>query len=265
MADGAATSIDASNSPLIDYGRLQAHEKIVLLFSGGKDSLALIYLFREHLDRITILHLDAGDLLPEMRELVAKVEKVVPRFVRIQTDAPAWIAANGIPSDLVPMRAHPINRRPGDGVRRSIVPPFDCCLANRWEPMSRYIEESGATLSIHGQRRADPVPAAFWAAQNAFADRRWHPIEHWSDREVFAYLSEFGAPILPFYSYRTQAPECATCPAGWSEKRAAYLKNHHPDLAARYSSYLAAQAAEIWPAAELFMSERKALAPAHGK
>ena len=38
------------------------------MFSGGKDSRALIELFRPHLDGITVYHLDTGDMFPEIRE-----------------------------------------------------------------------------------------------------------------------------------------------------------------------------------------------------
>ena len=73
-----------------------------LLCSGGKDSLAVTYLLRPHWNKITFYHLDSGDLLPEIREVVDHVEKMVPRFVRIGSDSDSWMKENGYPSDLVP-------------------------------------------------------------------------------------------------------------------------------------------------------------------
>ncbi|HZQ01369.1 MAG TPA: hypothetical protein VFB13_17625 [Reyranella sp.] len=88
----------------------------------------------------------------------------------------------------------------------------------------------------------------------------WAPIEDWSDQQVFDYLREVGAPILPFYSHRPQASECATCPAGWDERRAAYLKQHHPDLAARYAGYLEAHSKAMRPTLRQFLEEAAKLA-----
>jgi hypothetical protein len=73
--------------------------------------------------------------LPEMRELVAQVERMVSHFHRIVTDAPGWIEANGLlPSRLVAIKRHPLLRREGDKGQFQI-PDYDCCLANRWRPM----------------------------------------------------------------------------------------------------------------------------------
>ena len=44
--------------------------KTALQFSGGKDSLACIHLMRSHWDTLTVYHVDTGDLLPEVREIV---------------------------------------------------------------------------------------------------------------------------------------------------------------------------------------------------
>ena len=51
---------------------------------------------------MTVYHNDTGDMFPETRAYVANVAATVPHFRKIQTDAPAWIATYGIPSDLAP-------------------------------------------------------------------------------------------------------------------------------------------------------------------
>lgn len=252
---------DPTHRPMVDFSVLDSHERIALLFSGGKDSLALVYLFREHWDRLTVVHLDHGDLLPEMRELVAQVETMVPRFHRISTNAPAWIASSGLlPSQLVPVKHHPVLRRAGDEGPFT-VPSFDCCSRNKWQPTFDFLRDRHFTLAIIGQRRTDPVPFSYW---NVGADpaglEYLHPIEHWTDDQVFAYLREVGAPILRFYSHRAQGPECATCPAGWDEGRAEYLKRHHPELAQRYARYLEMHAKAMNATARHFLAERAALA-----
>jgi len=253
-----------TSRPLPDFARLDGHSRIVLQFSGGKDSLALLYLFKPYLHRMTLLHCDAGDLLPEIRDLVAVVAAGVPSFKRVETNAPAWIAQNGLPSDLVPLRCHPIVARIRKDAGRPIVPMTDCCNANRWQPMSAALAELAPSLLIHGQRRSDQ----FGWDQDMQGDSdthaatgciRWAPLADWSDDDVMAFLREAGAPIPPWYSHRAHAPECATCPASWGEGRAAYLRKHHPDLAARYAGYLKVHAAETAPVAAQFMVEFREL------
>lgn len=253
MSDGGKPA------PPVDLSRLDGHDRIVLQFSGGKDSLALIYLFKAHLHRMTVLHCDTADQLPEVQQLVAVIERTVTNFIRVKTDAPAWIAKHGLPSDLVPIRCHPgvanIYREAG----HPIVPITDCCAANRWDPMKNALREISPSLVIHGQRRSDLMG---WdnrsqgnTAQSPGGWQEWAAIADWSDADVMAYLRSVGAPILPWYSHRPHAPECATCPAGWSEGRGAYLKEHHPDLAERYAGYLKVHAAETAPVAAQFMAE----------
>lgn len=245
-------------APPIDFGQLDGHQRVALMFSGGKDSLALVHLFKAYWERLTVVHLDAGDLLPEVRDLVAGVEAMVPTFSRITTNAPAWIEANRLlPSDLVPTERHPALRLAGDE-GPFIIPAFDCCLQNRWKPWKDFLTAKGFTLAIHGQRRSDPVPAAVWIQQEA-GPHFWGPIEAWSDADVFAYLKEIGAPVMPFYAHRSHAPECATCPASWSEGRAQYLKQHHPDLAARYGRHLAAHAEAMRSTIRSFVAESEML------
>lgn len=252
-----------ASRPTIDFSRLDGHERIVLQFSGGKDSLALLCLFKAHLGRMTVLHCDTRDQLPEMQRLVDVVEANVPAFQRVKSDAPAWIAKHGLPSDLVPIRCHPIVAFIHREAGHPIVPMTDCCNANRWQPMNAALAELRPSLVIHGQRRTDFMG---WdkTMQGDTADtpggwKSWAAISEWSDDDVMAYLREVGAPILPWYSHRPHAPECATCPASWSEGRGAYLRKHHPDLADRYAGYLKIHATETKPVVDQFLSEWQSL------
>ena len=254
---------EANDRPAVDLSRLDGHDRIVLQFSGGKDSLALLYLFKPHLRRMTVLHCDTSDQLPEMQRLVSAVEANVPNFRRVKSDAPAWIAKHGLPSDLVPIRCHPVAAKIYHDAGHPIVPCLDCCAANRWTPMEDALRELQPSLVIHGQRRSDPVG---WdrtmqgdTVKTPGGWQCWAPIAEWSDDDVMSYLREVGAPILPWYTHKTHAPECATCPAGWSEGRGAYLREHHPDLAARYAGYLKIHAAETAPVVDQFFAEWRAL------
>jgi phosphoadenosine phosphosulfate reductase len=112
---------------------------------------------------------------------------------------------------------------------------------------------------IAGQRKTDM--RTLWQPDGTVAQdiEMWLPIQDWSDDEVFAYLRSVDAPLGRFYEHNAQGPECATCPAGWTEGRGAYLRKHHPELAARYARHLRALQAELVPVAASFMAELRDL------
>lgn len=223
-----------------------ADGNMALHFSGGKDSLALVYLLRPHWDRLTLYHVDTGDLLPEVVEIVDQIESLVPRFIRIETRAADWHQRFGLPSDLVPTTSTPFGLMIGLAKRR-LVDRFDCCGANIMAPMHDRMLADGINLVIRGTKRSDMPRLPAENGPTGAGYDLWLPLLEWSDDDVFAYLREVGAPICRVYENGVQSPECATCPAWWSEGRAAYLAKHHPVLSAAYQIKLALVAAEVAP------------------
>lgn len=219
---------------------------IALQFSGGKDSLALMHLLKPHWHRLTLYHVDTGDLLPEVREIVDAVEAMVPRFVRIETKVADWHMRFGLPSDLVPTTCTPAGLAIGLS-RRRLVDRFDCCASNNMAPMHERMIADGVALVIRGTKRADMARLPHEGGPTGMGYDLWLPLLEWSDAEVFAYLRDVGAPICRVYENGVQAPECATCPAWWNEGRAAYLSKYHPELHAAYRAKLDLVAAEIAP------------------
>lgn len=224
---------------------LFCHEKVALQFSGGKDSLAVAHLLRPYWDHMTFYHVDAGDLLPEVVEIVSDMERHVPRFVRINTNSVLWQIAYGLPSDLVPTTCTPAGLAIGTS-RQRIVDRFDCCASNIMAPMHQRMLEDGISLVIRGTKRAD---FARMPAESGPTDgyTLWLPIQEWSHDQVFTYLRSLDIALPRFYETRVNAPECATCPAWWNEGRAAYLAEHHPELSAIYRHKLAVVASEVAP------------------
>jgi phosphoadenosine phosphosulfate reductase len=233
---------------------IENHQNVALQFSGGKDSLAVAYLMRPHWDRLTFYHVDTGDLLPEVKEIVREVESMVPRFVRINTNAQQFCARVGLPSDLVPTTCTPIGVHVGLGARR-IIDRFDCCASNIMAPMHNRMVADGITLVVRGTKRADlPRIPAETGPTDAPYDLLL-PLQDWSHEAVFAYLREVGAPICRVYESVTNSPECATCTAWWSEKRAAYLMRYHPHLHERYMAKLRLVVKEVNPLVEAMREE----------
>jgi len=238
----------------MDASVLDRHERIALHFSGGKDSLAVAHLLRPHWNRVTFYHVDAGDLLPEVKEVVARYEAMVPHFVRIETNARAWSQQHGLPSDLVPYSATPWGVMTGGAMR--LVSRYDCCGMNLWVPMHLRMIEDKISLVIRGSKRVDMKRLPTETGDESYA--LWLPLLDWSHAEVFSYLREVGAPISQVYTHVDNAPECATCPAWLSERRAVYLQSH-PELLAEYSMKLRAAASMVLPEVARLHDELAAL------
>lgn len=230
----------------IDFSILDRHKNIACSYSGGKDSLACVHLLREHLDRITVYHVDTGDLLPEMRESVDRVEAICPRFVRIETGVTEWIAANGLPTDLMPFSQHWVGRQMGQA-GTALVSRYDCCFTNLMSPLYSRVRADGNTLLIRGTKRCDMPRLPVTSGDVVEGLEIYYPLLEWSNADVFAYLAEKGVPLPRVYESVVNSPECARCSAWWGEGRSAYLKRHHPNLWAEYQQRLALVRQEIYP------------------
>lgn len=227
--------------PIPFFGR---HERVALNFSGGKDSLAVVYLLRAYLDRLTIYHLDTGDLLPETRAIVRHVVSMAPNFVHLQGDVLAHIAAHGMPTDLLPHTAHPVADAMAEA-RTRLVSRYDCCWHNRMLPLYARMRADGITLIIRGTKQVDMRRVPLASGETLDGIEHWYPLESWSHQDVFAYLREVGAPINRVYELVMNSPECTRCTAWWGEKRAEYLRKYHPELYRDYRARMDLVAQEI--------------------
>jgi phosphoadenosine phosphosulfate reductase len=233
---------------------LDRHTKIALSYSGGKDSRACVQMFKDRLDAITIYHLDTGDLLPEMRASVAEIETSAPHFVRVSTDVSGWIAANGLPTDLLPFGNHPVGYQLGHAVA-PLVSRYDCCYANLMWPLFERVMNDGCTLLIRGTKRVDMPRLPAENGQVIGGVELYYPLQDWSNEQVFAYLALQGVKLPRVYDYVVNSPECARCSAWWGEGRSAYLKKYHPALWLEYDARLQVVIDAVAPSLALLRHE----------
>lgn len=217
---------------------INQHERIALQFSGGKDSLACLYLLREHWDKITVYWLDTGDAFPEALEVIERVKEVVPRFVRVPSSSRAVIEQFGLPTDLVPASCTPMGiEASGGGVL--MQDKFSCCLRTMMIPMHQRMLADGITLIIRGQKNADTYKGWLRSGDIEGGMQCLFPLQDWTDEQVHQYLEAQGIEAPAFYQRGMRSmPDCMTCSGWWDEGRAAYLKEHHPLHYQEYQSRL---------------------------
>lgn len=206
---------------------IDRHERIALQLSGGKDSLACLYLMREFLDRITVYWVNTGAAYPETLETIASVRSMAPRFVEIDGRQPDVIAAFGIPSDVVPVSATAFGAAASGSSAPIIQDRYHCCFQTIMRPMHERMLADGITLIIRGQRADDRLKAPLMSGAVENGIEMLFPIEGWDEERVMQFLKDQGAPIPRFYEMLAESPDCMTCSAYWEKGEAQYLKRYH--------------------------------------
>lgn len=205
---------------------IERHDKIALQLSGGKDSLACLYLMRPYLDRITVYWLNTGRTFPETEQTIKAVREFIPHFVEIKSDVDSVHRQSGIPSDIVPASATPFGRLVGHNVPL-IQDRYSCCFVTIMRPMHERMIADGITLIVRGQRNSDEVKSPVRSGTIDGGIEYLFPVEDWTAKRVLTYLDGEKAPIPRFYEMLDEAPDCMTCSAWWEKGAAKYLKRYH--------------------------------------
>lgn len=220
---------------------LEAHNKIVLQFSGGKDSLACLLLTKPWWDKITVMWTNTGDAFPETLEQMAKIKAMVPHFLEVKTDQPKQIREHGWPSDLIPVRATEFGRIlttesekniPENIPKEPIIQGYPmCCGANVWTPMFEATLRLGATLVLRGTRWTDARRATKSQTEIIAGVTFHHPIWDWTAEQTFHFI-DYPGFLPPHYRKTETSLDCMHCTAYLHEnaKKMRYLQRNYPEV-----------------------------------
>jgi len=188
------------------------HQRVMLQFSAGKDSAAVLWSLRPYWDRIDVVWCNPGAPYPETLIYMQQIEKLVPRFICVLGDQPNDISANGWPVDIVPMESTRIGMIASDKQGILLRPFWECCNNNFWKPMADLVIQGGYTGVIRGQKDADKLKSPVRSGHVVDGVEYLYPIESWTDLDVFEFLGEERLPA----SYKrglASSLDCINCTA----------------------------------------------------
>jgi len=182
--------------------------KKALQFSGGKDSLACLYLLKPIWDELLVVWGNTGSAYPETIKLMDKVRSLVPHFLEVKSNQPDYIANYGFPSDILTIRntnfGHIVHGTGG----RKFTDYLSCCNANIWQPLAKACE--GMEVIYRGQRLEDEKKSPVRSGDVINGIEYIFPIENWSTAQVKEYL---GEKLPEYYSQEKSSHDCWNCTA----------------------------------------------------
>lgn len=185
-----------------------------LHFSGGKDSLACLYLNEHRWDEIYVVWLNTGSAYPEIVEYMSVWKEVLPHFVEITSNQPKNIQDHGWPTDVVPVNNTELGRYITGSDAQLMQPYLSCCATNIWFPLHKGTVDLGVKKVIKGQRRCDGRKSAATSGTRFDGLEYEMPIEDWSDADVWSFLEEKKAVVPPGYALGEKTGrDCWDCTA----------------------------------------------------
>lgn len=220
------------------------HKKAALLFSGGKDSLACLWLLEAFWPHLTVVWANAGDAFPETKDLMRQVQAMVPHFHEVKSDVRAQQAKWGYPVDVLPLRNHvSVGAALTLAPRPKLQSFMSCCTENLWLPMDAALRAAGVTLVVSGQRKSDVQKAS----TKVEGFEVILPIEDWTTEEVLAYVADKPIGLPANYELMETGLDCMHCTGHLFENggKRTYMKQRHPEAFAEVSRRLDVIAAEV--------------------
>ncbi len=227
---------------------------IALHFSGGKDSLACLYLNRNRLGDILVMWLDTGKNFPCVLETIKRARAMCPNWETVHSDQDAVLREFGMPSDVVPVDstagAQQFVQRRGLKVQNYL----DCCSRSQWMPLWRASMARGVTEIIRGQRADELHKAPVTDGQIVDGVKISLPVEKWSGAEVLRYLKQQMGELPEHLLLDHSSMDCSDCTAYWPalRNRREFVRLNYPEMHAQQEARMQTLRAEIGHYMETF-------------
>lgn len=219
------------------YGKIKP-EEYALSYSGGKDSHLLYWIIKEYLheDRVTIVGVNTGFEIPEIRDRILKNCDVVlhPNMHRNDIKAKWGIPCFSKHHDEYIYRyqhgsrskntmnyvmgLNPVlnlNRKARTLLLEEKLHPISnkCCLENKEKPLQRWQKENGKKAII-GVRKSESIQRrnAYHTCLNT-NNGIFSPLYDWTDDMVDLVYRAYDIPVPRCYTYLSRTG-CGGCPYG---------------------------------------------------
>tara|TARA_R110002020_G_scaffold355014_3_gene567776 strand:+ start:189 stop:902 length:714 start_codon:yes stop_codon:yes gene_type:complete len=209
--------------------------KKIIQFSGGKDSIVCLHMFKDNPD-ITAIYVNTGAAFPHV---VEHIQKTCDTFgvslitILQEKSVIEWQKENGLPADIIPCDSTPYMQRLSKNYfGATLVPYIDCCYANIHLPLQRFIIENNVTDVIRGSKECDKqVGVSDGHTEDGVT---YHsPLWNWSDKDVFEYIAKHNIAIPDNYKNPdSDSLDCWNCTAYMGKTGAArvkYVKENLPE------------------------------------
>jgi len=201
-----------------------------LAFSGGKDSLACWYLYREM--NPVVFWVNTGKGYPETLQIVEEIRKEAKEFIEVKSNQQLHHETFGLPSDIVPINNTVLGMKFTGQKPITVQSYLGCCYDNITAPMLEATKKRGITQLIRGQRLDEGHKSTATNGTVIEGIEYLQPIEHWTKQQVFDYLIEQRGSLPEHYYIGHSSLDCYDCTAfvAESKDRVAWTKKKHPKL-----------------------------------
>lgn len=215
---------------------------VFVLFSGGKDSLALAQLFRPWRERVRLVWCNTGHMAPHMVEFVRGYAREFPLTEIVGPDLGEDWRRFGPPAEVVEANRAGLGVIPAESVAASraglamesgllMQTMLTCCNKNRIGPAIQYVLSRAPCVLVHGERAEDSNGGGLNPVAPIDDVVSFAPLWDWRADDVMAYLRESGRALPPHYGQWANSIECLICPARLTRERLDYLDRHAPEAA----------------------------------
>jgi 3'-phosphoadenosine 5'-phosphosulfate sulfotransferase (PAPS reductase)/FAD synthetase len=209
--------------------------KKIIQFSGGKDSVVCLHLFKDD-PNITAINVNTGAAFPHVEKFIQKTCDdfgVTLITLSMEKSVIEWQKENGLPADIVPSDSTPYMQQfSKNSFGATLVHYIDCCYENIQKPLQDFVLENNVTDVIRGSKECDTLVGV---SDGYTKDGvTYHsPLWNWSHEDVFNYIKMYNIPILDNYKDPdSDSLDCWNCTAYMGRTGAArvrYVKENLPE------------------------------------